>query len=261
MSDGPRLVLQERDLRIIRELQYLRIVDREQVKTVGGFGSPSRTNRRLHKLVEAGLLRRVFLGTTAGGAKALYSLSEKGARLAEVPHRGFRRTRDQALVADFFVKHQLAVNDVYCALKYGTSPIASVTFKRWVAFQEPIRVGLPLIPDGYVEFQTPTETVAAFLEVDLGHERLKVWKRKIENYFALALSGSFATLFGSRRFRTLVIAQSVGRMQSIRKVAAPVTEKIFWFSNLTAIAREGIFGPIWLRPREDEPQPLFRETP
>jgi hypothetical protein len=261
MSDGPRLVLQGRDLHLLRELQYLRIVDREQAKTVGGFGSGSRTNRRLRKLVDAGFLRRVFLGTTAGGAKALYSLSERGARLAEVPYRGFRRTRDQALVGDFFVQHQLAVNEIYCVLKHGTPPFPTVTFGRWLAFQEPIRPGLRLIPDGYVEFPTSSETVAAFLEVDLGHERLKVWKQKIENYFELALSGQFTTLFGPKRFRTLVIANSPARMLSIRKVATPITEKIFWFSNLEAIRREGVFGPIWLRPREDRPQPLLRETP
>ena len=261
MNDGPRFVLQKRDVHLLRELQYLRIVDREQVKTVCNFGSGSRTTRRLRKLVDAGLLRRVFLGTTAGGAKALYSLSEKGARVAEVPHRGFRRTPDQALVGDFFVKHQLAVNNVYCALKYGTPPLPNVTFKRWLSFQQPIRPGLRLIPDGYVEFQTPSEIVAAFLEVDLGHERLKIWKQKVENYFELALSGQFPTLFGPKRSRTLVIAHSPGRMLSIRKVAAAVTDRIFWFSSPEAIGREGIFGPIWLRPREDKPQPLFRETP
>jgi hypothetical protein len=214
----------------------------------------------LRKLVDAGLLRRVFLGTTAGGAKALYSLSERGARVAEVPLRGFRRTPDEALVGDFFVKHQLAVNEIYCALKYGAPP-PNVTFKRWLAFQEPIRPGLRLIPDGYVEFQTPSEIVAAFLEVDLGHERLRVWKQKVENYFELALSGQFPTLFGPKRSRTIVVAHSPGRMLSIRKVAAAVTDRIFWFSNLEDIGRLGIFGRIWLRPREDRPQPLFRETP
>jgi len=258
-NDGPGFVLQERDRHLLRELGVMRIVDREQARTVGGFGSGSRTNRRMLKLTQAGLLRRFFLGTTAGGAKALYSLSEKGARLAEVPLRAPRRTRDQALVADFFVQHQLAVNEIYCGFKYGIPPTAEVTFKRWIAFQEPPSPGLRLIPDGYVEFQTPAEITAAFLEVDLGHERLKVWKEKVENYFQLALSGKFSRQFGPRRFRTLVVAHSKARMLSIRSVAAAVTEKIFWFANLESVRREGVFGPIWLRPRQDVPQTLFRE--
>ena len=259
MNDRPRFVLQKRDLHLLREISLMRIIDREQAKVVAGFGSTTRVNARLLSLVRNGLLRRVFLGTTAGGAKALYSLSEKGARLAEVPQRGFRRTEDQALVADFSVNHQLAVNEIYCALKYAALP-PTVKFKRWVGFQEPIVQGLRLIPDGYVEFESPRETVASFLEIDLGHERLKVWKQKVENYFQLALSGKFPTLFGPGRFRTLVIAHSPGRALSIRKVAAAVTEKIFWFSDLESIRREDIFGPIWLRPRDDRPQLLFRES-
>ena len=100
------------------ELGVVRIVDREQAKVVAGFGSTTRANARLLALTRAGLLSRFFLGTTAGGAKALYTLSQKGAQLAKVPHRGFRRRKDQALVADFFVQHQLAVNEIYCALKF-----------------------------------------------------------------------------------------------------------------------------------------------
>jgi hypothetical protein len=254
------MVLQERDRHLLRELSVMRVFDREQAKVVAGFGSTTRVNARLLLLVEAGLLRRFFIGTTAGGAKALYSLSEKGARLVDVPFRGFRRTQGQSLVGDFFVQHQLAVNEIYCAVKHGVPPMSNVTFKRWVTFQEAVSPGLRFIPDGYVEFLTPSETVAAFLEVDLGHERLKVWKAKVENYFQLAISGTFERQFGQRRFRVLVVANSPGRMLSVRKVAALVTEKIFWFSDFEAVKRKGIFGPIWLRPRGDQPQTLFRET-
>jgi hypothetical protein len=260
LNDGPRMVLQERDRYLLRELAVMRVIDREQAKVIAGFGSTTRVNARLLLLVEAGLLRRFFIGTTAGGAKALYSLSEKGARVGDVPHRGFRRTPGQALVGDFFVQHQLAVNEIYCVLKHGIPPMSNVTFKRWVTFQEPVSPGLRLIPDGYVEFLTPSETVAAFLEVDLGHERLKVWKAKVQNYFQLAVSGTFERQFGQRRFRVLVVANSRGRMLSIRKVTAPVTDRIFWFSDFEAVKREGVFGPIWLRPRGDQPQPLFRKT-
>jgi hypothetical protein len=258
-NKGPGTVIQERDLHLLRELGVMRVIDREQAKLVAGFHSTTRVNARLLRLTEAGLLRRFFLGTTKGGAKALYTLSKKGAGVAEVPQRGPRRASDRALVGDFFVQHQLAVNDIYCALKYGSCP-PGVRFKRWCVFQEPVAPGLRLIPDGYVELETSRETVAAFVEVDLGHERLKVWKEKAKGYFELALSGTFEREFHERRFRTLVIAHSPGRMHSIRTAIAPVTDKLFWFSSLPAITRDGIFGTHWLRPREDTPQPFIRET-
>ncbi len=261
MNERAGMVIQERDRRLLRELAVMRVIDREQAKKVAGFQSTTRANYRLLLLTRAGLLHRFFLGTRAGGAKALYSLSEKGARCVEVPYRGLRRPKDKALIADFFVQHQLAVNEIYCALKFGTSPGAGTVCRRWLSFQQPVAPGLRLIPDGYVEFETPSETVAAFLEVDLGHERLKIWREKVQNYVQLALSGTFERQFGQNRFRVLVIAHSPGRMLSIRKVVAALTEKIFWFSSLDAIERDGPFGPLWLRPRGESPQSFFRGTP
>src|ERR1019366_6135877 len=139
------LIVQPRDRKLLEELAIMRVVDREQAKIVAGFGSTPRANARLLALTRAGLLRRFFLGSR----KSLYALSEKGAQLADVPLRGPRRKADETLVADFFI--------------------------------EPISKNIRLIPDGYVELVTPRETLAAFLEVDLGHERGPVWKEKPKN--------------------------------------------------------------------------------
>lgn len=253
--------MQERDRHLLRELALMRVVDREQAKIVAGFGSTTRANVRLLALTRAGLLRRFFLGTTAGGKKALYSLSAKGASLVDVPERGLRRRSDESFVGNYFVDHQLAINRLYCAVRYAEIPLSEVIFKRWLGFYAPITEGLRLIPDGYVELQTPTELFAAFLEVDLGNESLAVWKGKTQNYLQYALSGKYAAQFGQSRFRTLVIVNSERRLQSIRKTVAGITEKIFWFATLGAIEREGLFGSIWLRPKGDERQALIKETP
>ncbi len=260
MSGNERhgIVVQARDLRLLEELSVMRVVDREQAKTVAGFGSTTRVNARLLALTTAGLLRRFFLGTTASGRKALYGLSAKGAQLAGVPQRGPRRRNDEALVADFFIQHQLTVNEIYCSLKSGPLP-PGVAFHRWIAFHEPLAQGLRLIPDGYVELRTPAGMLAAFLEVDLGHESLRVWNEKVRNYLQFALSGDYARRFGQSRFRVLVAANSPRRLQSIRKAVAAVTEKIFWGASLDAIRRSGLFSPIWFRPKGEERQALIQE--
>lgn len=255
------MVLQERDRHLLRELAVMRVIDREQAKAVAGFGSGSRTNRRLLQLTHAGLMRRFFLGTSAGGRKALYSLSPTGARLVDVPHRGLQRRSNEVLATDFFAQHQLAVNGIYCRLKYQPIPVAGALFVRWIAFFQPISSGLRLIPDGYVEFNSPSEVIAAFLEVDLGGETLRVWQEKVRNYLQLALSGEFERQFRQSRFRVLVIAQSERRMRSLQKTVAAITQKLFWFSTLDLIERAGFFGPVWLRPRTDRTQTLIRENP
>jgi hypothetical protein len=253
------LILQPRDLVILWELSIMGVADREQLKTAAKFGSTTRANTRLLALIRVGLLRRFFLGS-GGGRRALYALSKKGAQLIQVPCRGPRRRQDEMLIADFFVQHQLSINAIYCALKFGTIPVPQVSFVNWLAFHEPLVSGLSLIPDGYVEFGTPTGIDASFIEVDLGHEGLAIWKEKARNYLQLALSGEYERRFKQPRFRVLVLANSERRLHSIRKAVADVTQKIFWFATLPAVTGEKFFGAVWLRPTDETHQPFFKET-
>jgi hypothetical protein len=251
------IIIQDRDRVLLQELAVMRVVDREQAKLVAGFNSTSRANARLLALSQAGLLRRFFLGTVGGARKALYALSQNGANLVQVPYRGPRRRRDETLVADFFASHQMRINDLYCALKCDAIPVVNTQFIRWIAFHEPLDKGLSLIPDGYFEVAAPKRTIAAFLEVDLGHESRKVWTAKVQGYLRYALSGEFERRFGQAQFRTLVVASSERRLQSLRSATAAVTEKIFWFTTLEAISHDGIWSAIWQRAKHDRRLPLI----
>jgi hypothetical protein len=248
------IVLQSRDRQLLQELASMRVTDREQAKTVAGFGSTSRANVRLLKLARAGLLRRFFLGS-GGGRKAIYALSAKGAQLIGAPLRGPRRRSEETLVADSFVEHQLQVNKIYCLLKYGSLP-QGISFNRWIAFFEPLSQASRFIPDGYVEFSTPSGTLAAFLEVDLGNESLTVWKQKVKNYLDFALSGNYARQFGQQKFRVLVAVNSERRLHSIRGVVGKQTTKLFWFALLLSLHEDGIFAAVWRRAEPGDPQPL-----
>jgi hypothetical protein len=258
-NDHKGVVIQERDRHLLEELAIMRVVDREQASIVANFGSTTRANTRLLALNRAGLLRRFFLGATAGGRKALYALSAQGAAVVGVPVRGPRRRNNEVLIADFFISHQLAVNRIYCALKYGALPTPDTSFGRWISFSEALAEDLRLIPDGYFELKTPTGTMAAFLEVDLGHERLAAWKDKIRKYLQLALSGDCERRFGQSQFRVLVIVNSERRLLSIRKVVRASTQKIFWFTTLESIQCHGFFAPLWLRPDGGERQSLLSQ--
>jgi hypothetical protein len=46
----------------------------------------------------------------------------------------------------------------------------------------------------------------------------------------------------------LVIAPSERRAESIRKTVSKQTQKIFWFTTLEQIKREGFWSAVWLRP-------------
>jgi hypothetical protein len=254
------IILQPRCLTVLREVWIMRVADCQQIALAAGFHSTTRVNARLLALTEAGLLRRFFLGS-GGGRKALYAIASKGAQLIGVPCRGPRRRKDEMLVADFFVQHQLTINAVYCGLKFGAIPTHGVRFVNWLAFHEPLIAGLSLIPDGYVEFRTLSGIDASFIEVDLGHESLTVWKEKATHYLQLAVSGEYERQFTHPRFRVIVLANTERRLQSIRTAVRGITEKIFWFATLDAVRGEQFFGPVWLRPVGENKQPFFKETP
>jgi len=260
--DGNRrigMVLQDRDRRFLEELAIMRVVDRDQAKAAAGFGSVTRVNARLLALTRAGFLRRFFLGTSGAKQKALYSLSAAGAQLIGAVHRGLQRRKDESSMGGAFVQHQLALNDLYSTLKFQPIPLAGVSFVRWLTWDVPLAPSL--LPDGYVELQTPDGVLAAFVEVDLGTERTAIWVEKVRKYLELARTGDYERRFGQSRFRVLVLANSERRMHSIKKTVAALTEIIFWFSTLDLVQAGGFFQSLWLRPKGDEPMPLIKELP
>ena len=214
----------------------------------------SRTSLTRRSFLQAmGLGTAAFgLGATAGARKSLYALSRKGAELAEVQYRGPRLRNDEILVANSFVQHQLALNQIYCALKTASAPIPGLMFERWLTFYEPLTPHLRLIPDGYFELKPPSGASAFFLELDLGNEGMKVWKEKVRNYLQLAISGDFERRFAQSRFHVLVILNSERRITSIRKVVRASTEKIFWLTTIETFHAKGLFAPIWFRPKGDD---------
>jgi len=256
-SNRSGIVLQERDRHLLRELAVMRVADRELVKCVTGFRSTTKVNERLLALTRAGLLRRFFQGSAAGGKKALYALSLRGAQLVGAPYRGPRRSRDEFLVADFFVTHQLEINRIYVALKYQPIPAGGAEFVRWAGFSESITPETQLIPDGYAEILAAGKTVAAFLEIDLGNESLGVWNKKVRSYLQYAVSGRFQESFGHSQFRVLVVADSTRRLASLRTATAALTERIFWFTTLGLVRERGLWAHVWQRPKGESSQSLL----
>jgi protein involved in plasmid replication-relaxation len=251
------IILQERDRHLSRELAIMRVMDRVQAMCVAGFSSVTRANARLLALVRAGILLRFFMGTDAVGKKALYTLSPKGAALVESRYHGLRRRRDEVLVADYFVTHQLKINEIYCTLKYHAIPIPETKFVRWVSFSKPVTADSALIPDGYAEISTSDRILALFLEVDLGHETRATWAKKVREYLRLARSNTFPQQFGQDRFRVIAVTNSERRLESLRVATAAETEKIFWFTTFDAIARDSFWSAIWKRPMGDQSQTLW----
>lgn len=258
MTGYEGLVLQDRDRQLLRALETMRIVDRDQVMSVAGFHSISRANVRLLRLKNAGLLRRLFVGSRAGNRKALYVLSAKGAAIAGVRLWHLNRRQADRLVVDPLIEHQLTVNAVRILVSHGRPPpLPSVELKCWKVFLQPLSASVPIAPDGYFEIELEKSIHPMFLEVDRGTEGRRIWKKKTESYLRLARSGEFAKRFKQERFRVLVVANSGRRIDSIRAAVAKHTDKIFWFATFEFINREGFWSSVWVRPSGDQRQSLL----
>jgi hypothetical protein len=251
------IILTSRDRLLLKEIAIGKVIDREQAKRIAGFKSTTRANDRLLKLTRTGFLRRFFLGTRAGGTKAIYSLSAKGAQAVEIEARLIKRRNNSLLVGDLFVEHQLAVNSIWIQAKFTPIPIPDVQFVRWLLFPAALSKSTPLMPDGYFELKSTSGMYCLFCEVDRGTESLKVWSRKVSLYLQLAASGEFQVLFKQSRFRVLVAVSSERRLNMLRKTAALRTEKIFWFATLEDINEKGLFAPVWKRPVGEQKGPLL----
>jgi hypothetical protein len=251
------VLLQDRDRHLLSELGIMRILDREMAKVVGGFRSTRRVNCRLLQLTQAGLLRRFYVGSTAHGRKAVYTLSTKGADVVNATLGGIVRPQGRLIVGDRFVEHQNGINEVYLALKYRLASPSGIRLLRWVVFRNAISEAIRLTPDGYCELGSGGAVAPLFLEVDLGTEALAVWQQKTASYLQLAVSGEFLKRFRQPQFRVLVVANSERRLANIRATVSKSTDKIFRFATFDTINRDGLCSPIWLRPSGDQRQALL----
>ncbi len=249
-------VIIARDRKLLETLAIARVLDAAQVQAVCGFTSLRRTNRRLLKLVRAKLLKRWFVGTSGGGQKALYGLSERGASMiGEAKARVLRIPHDSLITHSEFLAHQAALNAVFLLARFTSLPLG-LTCRTWLTFREPFSPAIPLVPDAYFEIVQGDLVHPIFLEADLGTERSAVWKRKVELYLKFAIGGEFEHRFHEKRFRVLVVLPSLRRLESVRRTVAGRTPKLFWFATEEDVRTHGLMAPIWLRPVGDERLPI-----
>jgi hypothetical protein len=239
----PRIILQDRDRRLLASLSRIRAATATQLAAIGAFTSRTRINARLRQLCSAGYLCRDFIGTISGGRTAVYMLAGKRIKARSGP-AGFEAA----------VQHQLAISDVYVAVEQEAA------LGRLVAsWHEPRDLLTPsrLIPDAEVVISADGTDHLCFLEIDLGTEGIAIWRHKIARYLSLAHSSSLEGQIGSDRFRVLVVASSESQARRIQAAASPSTEKVFWISTIQSIASAGFGGPIWLRPQGQERHALI----
>lgn len=106
---GIRLV--ERDYLILREIDRWRVITGKQICKIAGFSGQRACDRRLHKLLIAGILDRKRI---LYGIPAIYELTPRGKAIIGVPIKNERVRVEQ-------IAHDMAVLDtaIYFSQKYA----------------------------------------------------------------------------------------------------------------------------------------------
>jgi hypothetical protein len=245
-----RLVLTERDCEIPQLAQRFGILSRDQIKALCRFGSITRVNTRSAALVKAGILQRKTLPVYPGhgSAQALYALGKESfvvlpGDMQEIAQQVRRVGRwDLQQVEHVQAANQVLV-DFISALRRNPES-ALIAFRTELELRR-LLVNRSLVPDGWIAWTAQGKRFNCFIEVDLHHEGLTVWRRKILEYVSFAQCGLHQELFGFRAFRVLVLAKSRARLENLRRIAVEAGQ-LFRFADLGAVRADTILNPVWL---------------
>src|SRR5687767_9032260 len=165
------MVLTERDRAIVRDAAMLQLVSRPQFEQLGHFGSRTRANAGLARLVRFGYLASRRQPVVGGSRRVLYHLGRLGEEVLALKG-GQRRFKE---LSDLFIEHHLRTTDVL--LSFRTTNDAAYTLERCVT-EQVLRSSRPgaVVPDAYLEYHHRGLPFAAFVEVDLGTESLARWE-------------------------------------------------------------------------------------
>jgi hypothetical protein len=249
LGSGRRLVLTERDQQLLGHVARFRLVNRDQAMVLAPFGSLTRANTRLAALVHARLLMRKMLPIFPGkgSAQALYHLGP-AAVTGQSPEVQRKQIRQVARWDLRQVVHVVAANEVLISLLAALRQSADsepLDFRT-----EPELRGLfvnrALVPDGWIAWRQGGKRFNAFIEVDLHHEGLLAWRRKILGYQEYLASGRHQELLGFKGCRVLVLVKSRTRMTHLRGLAQ-AAGRLFLFGELDKSGSADVLKAVWLR--------------
>jgi len=273
------IVLQDRDLDVLRGLFESRVMTAAHIATLFFDGKPETAKKRLQKLKAAGLVterpRRpsepavLFLTR-----KALTMLRERGV-LENYPQLGLTALERRADVKDLTIRHELEVMDVKAAFHAGirkTRAFSLVKFSTWPLLHEfevapPGYGGRSMLvkPDGFILIheEEPDGTVSEhppfFLEVDRGGELQDILTEKAGRYLEYYRSGGFAEKQGAPRaeykeypFRVLMVFKSAERRNNTAERLLlhnpPILTQVC-LSTLKEVTADPL-GAVWIQPRD-----------
>jgi len=254
MTQPCRVILTERDARILQLVSRFRLMNRDQIMALAPFKSLTRANTRLAALLHARLLSRKLLPVYPGdgSAQALYFLGKASGSLLSIDPKCLNQQVRQASrwdlrqVAHIIAANQGLTNALGAAAK-SNGGVAVHGFKTEPELRQ-IFSDRRLVPDGWFAWTESGKRFNCFFEVDLHHEGLREWRAKVLRFVEYAESGMHQERFGFRAFRVCVLAKSNVRLENLRRVSE-LAGGLFLFGQMGTVNAANFFSSIWLGAR------------
>jgi hypothetical protein len=241
--EGPPSVrLQDRDLWLLESLGKMRFLATSQLARLGFGGSRSAANKRLRKLLDAGLIR-VWVRSLA--EDSIYSVSRPGAKQFS---RGDGDSSSWTVPRDLDgnLEHLLVINEVRLsfalALTDGQAEIS------WWRSDWELRTATrgKVVPDAIfgIRWNAETSERVFALEVENRTRSPLAFVRKALRYRTLLAGGSEG--WGTSDFTTLVVGRDERWLERYRLAVGNADPGIpIAFAALTAIEEQGPLGCVW----------------
>lgn len=280
MPDAKRqlnsMILQERDLALLRGLFECRIMTAAHIAPIYFEGKREYTKKRLQKLKAAGYIgertRRVNEPSILFLTRKAFTLLNREGQLSGLPALGANSFEARAYVSELTLRHELEIMDVKAAFHAalaGSKQFWIEEFSTWPLLNqfETARDGRGSVlvkPDGFICISEPEpdsksfQKYECFLEVDRSSEIQDVLIAKSNDYLCYYASGGFAVRNGatvadkkSFPFRVLIVLKTAERRNNTAARLVqnePPILTLTWLTTLEEITRDPL-GAIWIQPR------------
>ncbi len=270
------LVLQKRDLSLLRGLFESRAMTPKHIASLYFDGRSEMTKKRLQKLKAAKLIhnrqRRIFeLSSLSITRKGLLFLKEKGV-LKDYPDFNLPELEQRSKVSPLTIHHELEVMDVKVAFHSAIRqfPSFSLTeFSTWPLLNEFQTIcsklhgrEIPVKPDAHLRIQEKASENEIyehtfFFELDRSTEVLDRLVLRASCYYDYYRSGSFAIRNGGNRsdykefpFRVLMVFKTPERRNNMAErlllCNPPILTQVC-LSTIEEVLADPL-GAIWFRP-------------
>jgi len=265
-TNKPKLVLQPRDIEIIKLVYSYRLLDSVLIRALIS-GSNRGLLSRLQKLYHNGYLDRIKRDMHK---PIVYALGNRGADLLakiEKTKRGKINWQKKNLkIKEYYIEHTLQISRFRAVLELALRKNSNYKLVHWISENELKEIVLlnnlnyksnrtTVIPDGFFSVQRSDGKQAHFfLEADRSTMTRKRFLEKMKAFWQFRLDNSNKEIFGIRAFRVLTVCKSTERAKNLRDLSTQADPNrtgsfMFWFTseeNYNIKQPQKVLDKIWL---------------